>query len=288
MPGQIDLSIIIVSWNVRNLLRTCLTSLFLQMRDMRFEVIVVDNASADGSADMVAKEFPQAILIHNQRNRGFGAANNQALAQARGKYIVFLNDDTEIHGNIFYSLISQYQDFVTHGRKVGLIGCQLRNPDGSIQPSVRAFPTLFDQTVILLKLHHILSGLISGYTQKKFDFKREQTVDQVMGACMFTTRAVINHVGKFDEEFFAWFEEVDLQRRMRQAGYEVVYTPSVHCTHVKGASFTQLRKPKAQRMFNRSMRYYFRKHHSLAAYVWISLVQPISIILSYAVQMVRV
>lgn len=284
----IELSIIVVSWNVHDYLKACLQSLFTQTKDVRFEVLVVDNASNDGSADMVAKEFPDVTLIHNYHNRGFGMANNQALTKVKGEYILFLNDDTEIHGNIFHSLLTQYKDMVSHGQPVGMLGCQLRNPDNSIQPSVRAFPTVFDQTVILLKLHHVFPGLVSGYHQTHFDYTKEQTVDQVMGAFMFTTKSIIDEVGNFDSAFFNWFEEVDLQRRMYQAGYDVVYTPSVHCTHVKGASFTQLRKPEAQRIFNKSMRYYFRKHHSFAAYVWISIFQPISILLSYALQMVRV
>lgn len=280
-----ELSIIIVSWNVKPLLRTCLNSIYSHTKDLSFEVFVVDNASHDGSADMVAKDFPQAYLIKNHRNVGFGKANNQAFKKAHGRYILFLNDDTEIESNIFKKLITKYDRL--GDASVGMMGCRLVNADGSQQESVRAFPTVFDQTMILFKLHRLFPWLVSGYRQSHFDYDTEQTVDQVMGAFMLVPRAVLDEHGVFDEDFFAWFEEVDLQKRLHNAGYEILYTPTVHCIHVKGASFDQLRRPKAQMMFNKSMRTYFRKHHIFLSYFWISIVQPLSIILAYATQIFR-
>lgn len=279
-----DLSIIIVSWNVKQYLRQCVQSIFKYTQDITFEVIVVDNASNDGSADMVANEFPQVHLIRNATNRGFGAANNQGLAQAQGKYILFLNDDIEIKDNIFKTLVHQYNATT---EPIGMMGCRLINLDGSQQYSVRAFPTVWDQTIVLLKLHHLFPSLLNSYWQKNFDYSQEQVVDQVMGAFMFTPKKILDTVGSFDSAFFNWFEEVDLQQRLVQAGYQVLYTPTVSCIHVKGPSFAQMTKPAAQRMFNRSLRTYFRKQHSVLAYWWISMLSPISITLAYVLQVVR-
>lgn len=279
-----QLSIIIVSWNVREHLQHCLASIYHYTKDIAFEVFVVDNASADGSAEMVATDFPRVRLIRNTTNRGFGAANNQAFRQATGDYILFLNDDTEIKDNIFYTLIKKYDQAT---ERIGMIGCRLVNPDASLQPSVRRFPTWRDQTAILLKLPHLWPQLIARYNCVDFDYNREQVVDQVMGAFMLSPRALLQQLDAFDEHFFVWFEEVDLQRRMQQLGYTILYTPVVSCIHVKGQSFVQLRRPKAQRLFNRSMRYYFKKHHSIVAYWWIAAWQPMSLFLAYVTQLVQ-
>lgn len=283
-----DLSIIIVSWNVKDHLRNCIQSIYRYTTNITFEVFVVDNASADGSADMIEQEFPSVRLIRNAENRGFGAANNQAASQAIGEYILFLNDDTEIHSNIFTPLLTRARAVGdASSDKLGMLGCQLRNPDGTIQESVRAYPTVMDQTIILLKLHHIFPSLVQHYMQSDFDYTSEQSVDQVMGAFMLSSKSVLDKVGYFDEGFFAWFEEVDLQQRIKAAGYSIIYTPLAQCTHVKGASFYQLRKPRAQRMFNASMRYYFKKQHSVFAYLWITAIQPLSVGLAYVAQIFR-
>lgn len=278
-----QLSIIIVSWNVKTLLRRCLESIYRHTTDLTFEVFVVDNASVDGSADMVAQHFPAVKLIRNFDNKGFGAANNQALRRATGEQILFLNDDAEISGSIFKTLYDKMQSLP---KTVGLIGCQLRNLDGSVQPSIRSFPTVWDQSVILLKLHHLWPSLIKRYLCSAFDYSREQTVDQVMGAFMWTRADLMKQIRGFDEGYFVWFEEVDMQKTLRNLGYTILYTPVVSCLHVKGQSFKQVRKPKAQVMFNRSMRYYFRKHHSVAAWLWIMALQPLSVIFAYVASLV--
>ena len=286
MAANIDVSIIIVSWNVKEHLRTCLQSIYKYTQGISFEVVVVDNDSTDGSADMVASNFPQAKLLRNSKNRGFGAANNQGLEHTSGRWVLFLNDDTAIESDILTTLVRTY-DADPDLASLGMIGCRLSNPDGSLQPSVRAFPTLTDQLIILLKLHIVFPSLVAKYMKVDFDYAVEQEVDQLMGAFMLVPSAVLEKVGNFDEQFFTWFEEVDLQKRMQQYGYTMRYTPVAECTHVKGASFSQWRRPKAQWLFNRSMRTYFKKHHSAIAYGVLLTAQPISIILAYAVQVVR-
>ncbi|MBI2415087.1 MAG: glycosyltransferase family 2 protein [Candidatus Kerfeldbacteria bacterium] len=277
-----DLSIIIASWNVKQHLYDCLQSIYHYTAGIQFEVIVVDNASSDGSATMVAEQFPQVRLVCNAVNRGFGAANNQGIAIATGQHILFLNDDTAITDNIFPTVMARFKNIAD--QSIGLIGCSLRNPDGTIQASVRRFPTVWDQSIILLKLHHFVPALLNRYIMTTFNYQSEQTVDQVMGAFMLVPKLVLERVGIFDEHFFNWFEEVDLQRRIQQAGWQVLYTPVAHCIHVRGASFKQWRRPQAQTVFNQSMRYYFGKHHSKLAQYYLTSLQPISMLLSYVAQ----
>ncbi len=273
MPSKI--SIIIVSWNVRDQLRTCLQSI-QQYCAADTEVFVVDNASKDHSAEMVAKEFPDVQLIANNTNRGFGAANNQALELATGEYVLFLNDDCVFTGDVLPTLAAQFQD-----PKLGMLGVHLLNTDGSTQESVRAWPGILDQTVIQLKLHHVFPNLIKRYLMTDFDYTQSANVPQVMGAFMFMPMELAKQYGGFDEDYFVWFEEVDLQRRLQQDDYMVRYEASVTCIHAKGQSFQQVARPAAQRMFNRSLRTYMRKHHGWLAYLWFLSLHPVSMGLAY-------
>ena len=256
-----DLSIIIVSWNVRDLLEKCIKSIYLHTKDLNFEVFVVDNASTDNSAEMIKKEFPQVKLIVNKENAGFGKANNQAYELASGKYVLFLNDDTEIFDNIFLALIHKYERLEVDHDKVGMLGCKLLNADKSIQKSVRKNPSLRDQIILLTKLHNVFPDLLKDYWQLDFDYAKEQEVEQIMGSFMLSKKEIIDEVGSFDENFFVWYEEVDIERRMQKAGYKIFYTPVVECMHVGGVSFNQLMAVKKQLNYNKSMLYYFKKHH---------------------------
>ncbi|PIP28998.1 hypothetical protein COX28_01540, partial [Candidatus Kuenenbacteria bacterium CG23_combo_of_CG06-09_8_20_14_all_39_39] len=144
-----DLSIIIVNWHVRDLLKKCLISIYQHIQNINFEVFVVDNASLDGSLKMIQQEFPQVRLIANQRNTGFAYANNQALEQARGQNILLLNPDTELIDNSLEKIVrvfGQHNDWAVLGGKI-------LNPDHSLQESIRRFPSLKDQLLIQLKLH---------------------------------------------------------------------------------------------------------------------------------------
>lgn len=280
---MIDLSISIVSWNVRDQLRACVQSIQQHTTGCIYEIIVVDNASSDGSADMVANEFPEVKLIRNLMNRGFGAANNQAVQIAQGRDILFLNDDCQFTENI----LPQLQTIVRTKANVGLVGIKLLNPDGSIQPHIRAWPTVLDQTVIQLKLHHVFPTLVNRYLMTDFDYATSAVVPQVMGAFMCMPLALAKQYGPFNEDYFVWFEEVDLQRRLQADGLRVWYESSLNCVHAKGQSFQQLRRPAAQRLFNRSVRTYMRTYYGWLAYVWFLTLHPISMTLAYVAQLVR-
>lgn len=278
-----QLSIIIVSWNVKNLLRRCLQSIQHHLAGKSFELIVVDNASTDGSADMVTAEFPQIDLIQNTQNIGFGRANNLGLAKAQGEFVLFLNDDTELKD----SKIMQAVRFFQAHPKTGLLGVHLVNPDGSHQPSVRHFPKLSDQLLYVLKLHILFpqAKALRRYLAQDFDYSKEAKVDQIMGAMMLARRSVMQDLAGFDPGYPNWFEEVDLCRRVNQIGLEVWYVPLAEIIHVKGASFAQHKPLKLQRIFNYSMRRYFRKWEPRMAYTLLSLAQPFSLLAAGVVQL---
>lgn len=281
-----QLSIIIVSWNVKDHLRNCLKSIQAHTNGVSYEVIVVDNASHDGSVEMLKQEFPDVRVIANTENKGFGAACNQGAATATGEVLVFFNDDAFLKEDSFSLLYQRVMKDAT----IGVIAPHLVHQDGSHQDSVRRFPTWKDQAIILTKLHNFFPKLtaVKRYYAYDFDYAKEQEVDQLMGACMVMRKEVFDRADGFDEAFFVWFEEVDLQKRIKeQLGLRIVYTPETEITHAKGASFSQVMSLTSQRRLNRSMRYYFRKHHGMIQAALLTLLQPLSLLLALLVQLYR-
>lgn len=275
-----ELSVIIVSWQVKDLLLQTLQSLFITKQTVVFEVIVVDNASQDGSARAVSDKFPQVKLITNQSNHGFAVACHQGASLAKGKFLLFLNDDTKI----FDKTLDQVCDFFEHHQNVGVMGCQILNLDLSLQPSVRLFPKLYDIIVILLKLHHFFPRLLNSYLHKSFDYQQKGIVDQVMGAFFVTPKVVWDKLAGFDKNFFIWFEEVDYCVRAKFLKYQVVYDPSIRIIHYGGASFHQLRALPEQILFNRSILTYVKKHFSFISYLIVVSVIPLNLLLTLFVQ----
>jgi N-acetylglucosaminyl-diphospho-decaprenol L-rhamnosyltransferase len=285
---MVDLSIVILSWNVRDLLRQCLGSVVrdqsLDVTDggaitgscpLTTEIIVVDNASSDGSAEMVRTEFPFVRLILNETNRGYTGGNNDGIAAAAGRYVLILNPDTQVMGNVLATMIA-YAD--AHP-KVGVLGPQLLNPDGSVQSSRRRFPTLatavFESTWLQSLAPH---SVLSRYKVLDRADDETQEVDWMVGACLLVRREVIHQVGGLDEVFFMYSEELDWCRRIQQAGWKIVYLPTAQVVHHIGKSSDQV---VAQRhiYFQASKVRYFRKHHGelvavvlrvllLGMYVW--------------------
>lgn len=256
-----SLSVIIVSWNVRNLLHDCLQSIFRHRGALELEVIVVDGASADGSPEMVAAEFPQVTLIRCQENVGFPRGNNIGIAKAHGRYILLLNPDTVVQGEALAEMVN----FLQLHPDVGVVGAQLRNEDGSVQSSRRRFPTLatafFESTWLQPWAPRPL--LVRYYAQDLAD-DQISDVDWVMGACLVTRRDIVDAVGGLDEAYFMYSEELDWCRRIKDAGWRVVYLPTARVIHYQGKSSEQV---VAQRhiYFNRAKLRYFRKYHGRAA-----------------------
>lgn len=229
-----DVSVVIVSFNTRDLLRECLLSLADQASGVRYETIVVDNASRDGSADMIAAEFPEVRLIRSPVNLGFAAANNRGFAIAQGRYIVLLNSDAFLRPGALPRAVA----YMDSDPKIGLGGARLIGRDDSWQPSARLFPSPLNDLLAL-------SGLAAKFPHSRFLGRVDRTwadpgepaaVDWVPGAFSITRRSVLQQVGDFDEAFFLYYEEVDLCRRIKAAGYTVNYWPEVVVVHLGGES----------------------------------------------------
>ena len=253
------LSIVILSWNVRELLRKCLAS--LPWTDPQVEVIVVDAGSADGSAEVARQEFPGARLIAQPDNLGYTRGNNLGLRAAKGHYLLILNPDTEVVGEALTRMLA-YMD--SHSQ-TGLLGPQLVSPDGSVQSTRRRFPTLLTASFESTWLQPLAPrSLLNRYYALDLSDEAISEVDWVMGAALLVRREAYEQVGGFDEGFFMYSEEVDWCRRMKAAGWQVVYFPPARIIHHAGRSSEQV--PAATHIrFNASKVRYFRKYHGLLA-----------------------
>ena len=268
-----DVSIVIVSFNTRDLLRECLQILAKYADDVHYEILVIDNASRDGSADMVAQEFPTAKLIRSPVNLGFAAANNLGFIQAVGRYVVLLNSDAFVteHG------LAQAVSYMQQHSDVGLAGARLTGKNGEWQPSARMFPSLLTHFLTL-------SGLAAKYPNSRFFGQCDRTwanpdevaeVDWVPGAFSIIRRDVLEQVGYFDENFFLYYEEVDLCRRIKRMGYRIMYLPQVTVIHLGGESSKTLNLEISSAGTQvtlwqmRSALLFFHKHHGkLSTWLW--------------------
>jgi len=255
---MIDISIVIVSWNVRDFLKKCLASIYKNRDELNLEVFVVDNASADGTVEMIEKDFPEVKITANKNNLGFATANNQAIKKTSGRYILLLNPDTEICGNTLKMMVG----FMEKNQKIGIAGCKHCYPDWTLQPSVRRLPSLLPVLLILTKIAKIIPGLpaLNRYLAKDFDYKITQPAEQVAGSFFMTRKEAIESIGLMDEKFFLWFEEVDYCKRALTKGWQIWYNAENKIIHHGGQSFGQRLTLKKQLLFCKSARYYFKKH----------------------------
>lgn len=257
------ISIIIVSWNVRDLLLRCLTSLRQEADAVETEIIVVDNASQDGTAAAVRAAFPEVRVIANTENRGFTGANNQGLALAGGDCLFLLNPDTEVRPGALLEL----RRYLAEHPQVGIIGPRLRYPDGSIQPSRRRFPgllTLFTESTIVQEAWPGLPWFDRFYLADRSP-DETQAVDWIVGAAMFVRGEVYAQIGGLDEDFFMYSEELDWCRRAGAAGWQVIYHPAAEVLHHEGRSSGQVVAARHIRFFSSRVRYTRKYHGRLAA-----------------------
>jgi len=251
------LSIIIVSWNVKADLGDCIKSVQENSPACDYEVVVVDNASSDGSAEMVKKQFPQVLVIENGENLGFATANNRGMAKSSGEYVLLLNPDTAVHPGSLDALVKFMDDNVD----VGVCGPRLLNTDGTTQPSARGFPTLRGvvHCFTIMRAIPVFRSQYRRWMMRDFAHDRQTDVDQVMGAALMTRRSIIEQVGGMDEDFFMYYEEVDLCYRIKQAGWRIVFLPNPVITHRGGQSVGQI--PVRRRIMTlRSILIFLRKH----------------------------
>ncbi len=231
---MIYLSIIIVNFNTKEYLKYCLNSISEFTSDLNYEIIVVDNASSDGSVEMLNDEFKKIKKIYNQTNVGFASANNQAIKIAEGELILLLNSDTRILDNA----IGKTMDFMNENPNASIVGCKLLNPDGTLQPSCRSFPTLwnlFTESTFLYKLFS-KNKLFGKYYMSYFDHNSILQVDVVMGAFMMIRREVFKKIGYFDEAYFMYTEETDLCFRAKAHNYKIYFSPTAEIIHYGGGS----------------------------------------------------
>ena len=250
------LSIIIISFNTRDTTLKCLRSVFAHLDGVAAEVIVVDNASADGSADAVGAEFPQVVLIRNPDNAGFGAANNLAMKQAKGDVFLLLNSDAFLSSGALPAMLKVLDE----QPDVGLAGPRLLNADGSLQRSCYRFPSPGVAWREALWISAVAPGASFLGDLRGWPHDKPYHPEWVIGACMMVRRSVYEAVGGFDSKFFMYAEETDWQKRIRAAGWEIAFTPAAQVTHLGGTSGAD-DKPKINAYFFSSGDYYYRKHH---------------------------
>ena len=263
--SQIDCSVLIVNWNVKDLVIKTITEV-LKQTNVTTEIIVVDNDSNDGSAEALKKMFGDKIkLIASKRNLGFAKANNTASRQAHGEYLLILNPDCYLQPGSLKTGLDYIKD-----SGAGIVGFRLFNYDGSQQLSIRNFLRIKDVFLFCLRFNHWpkLFSKFSNYFQLNFNYEKCQQVEQVMGACFLIKRELFNQLEGFDKNFFIWFEEVDLCKRVYDLGYKINYCTDAKATHVGGQSFDRANGCKKSKIFYNSLNYYTKKHFK---YFW----QPI-------------
>ena len=238
-----DISVCIVSWNTRELLYNCIDSILKMTSGVSYEVIVVDNNSSDGSAEMVKQQFPQCKLIESKNNNGFAKGNNLGLRVATGKYILYLNPDTVLITNALYGMFH----FMEANTNIGAVGCKLLNQDGSIQfTCARTFPTLFNQFCYFMMLNRLFPKSCSTTEMSYWDHRDSREIDCLSGACIFARKDIINKLQGFDEKFFMYAEDVDLCYRIKLEGWKLYYLASEEIYHLEGASS----KKQSQKYFS--------------------------------------
>jgi N-acetylglucosaminyl-diphospho-decaprenol L-rhamnosyltransferase len=253
----VKLSIIIVNWNTGALLGRCLEAVCATLPTKQAELIVVDNASSDGSLMGFEQRFPHLRLMSNQRNLGFSRANNQGIRQSTGAHVLLLNPDTQV----LPGALAQMMDALERDPQVGAVGPRLLNRDGSLQPSCFPAPTLARELWRLFHLDAIWPR--ATYPMQGWDPTVSRDVDVIQGACVLVRREALDQVGLLDEEYFIYSEDYTLCQRLRDAGWRLQWVPRAGVIHVGGQS-TQLAPTEMFLNLYRAKVLYFRKHANRA------------------------
>jgi GT2 family glycosyltransferase len=258
-----DLSICIVTLNTRQYLRDCLDSLAAHPGSLPTEIIVVDNASTDGTQTMLAAEYPHVALIQNEKNEGFARPSNQAMRAATGRYLLLLNPDTLVHAGALDTLLT----FLEQHPHAGIVGPKVLNRDGSLQMACRrGIPRPGAMISYFLKLHRLFPHSIrfGGYLLNYLDENETHLVDGVSGSCMLVRRSAAEQAGYFDEQFFAYQEDADFCFQVQRLGWQVYYHPAARITHFGGQGGSRAQPYRAIVAWHRSYYLFYRKnlaHH---------------------------
>ena len=260
-----DVTVAVVSFNTRDLLRAALAAAGAS-RGVSLEIFVVDNGSKDGSAEMVEREFPSVHLIRNADNRGFAAANNLAIRQAAGRYLLLLNPDTEVRPDTI-AVLAGYLD--AHPR-TGICGPRILFPDGSFQSCGYRFPTVLSEIRQSKNVNKALKAIVGPETFVA-DHPEAREVDWVDGACFMIRRSVVDQIGPLDEQYFLYAEELDWCFNARKAGWAIAAVPATEMVHHLGQSSSQTSDRSLVYFMDTRLRYY-RKNRGLAAALFVSFV----------------
>jgi N-acetylglucosaminyl-diphospho-decaprenol L-rhamnosyltransferase len=262
----VTLSVVVVSYNRKDLLARCLDAVLADPGAPDFELFVVDNDSRDGSAEMVAEQYPTVRLIANRDNVGFGKANNQAFAQARGRYILMLNPDTVARPGALRALV----EYAAAHPQVGAVGGRLEYEDGSFQHSAFRFPDLKQAFFGFFDGFVPLDSEVNGrYTPAQYE--QPFPAEHLLGACLLLRREALEQVGVIDPAYFMYFEETDLCVRLKTAGWQNVYLPAAKIVHVSAGS-TSAASEKMSVEFHRSQAIFYRRHRGQTGYALLKLI----------------
>ncbi len=256
-----DMTIVIVSWNTCNILRDCLRSVFEQLGNLACEVIVVDNASADDSVQMVKREFPDVRVIENTENRGFAGANNQGMAVAQGRYVLLLNSDTIVLEEALAKTVA----FADAHAEAAVVGCRVLNADRTLQASCFMFPTVLNMLLSATYLYKLLpkNRFFGRERMTWWDKNDAREVDVISGCFMLVRQDAMKQVGLMDDSFFMYAEETDWCYRFKKAGWKNMYTPDGSIIHLGGQS-TALVPASMTVQLRLSVLKFMRKHRSFA------------------------
>lgn len=253
-----SLSIIMINYNTKDLLINCLNSIFNNFKNNSYEVIVVDNASSDGSAEFIKNSLPSIFLIENEENKGFGQANNQAAKISTGDILFFLNPDTLIKENIFQKII----DIFEKNPSIGIVAPRLILPDGQLQPWAYGYE---EGPLELIRNKFKKAPL--NYKQNDLPFE----ADWVSGAALAIKRDVFNKIEGFDTNFFMYFEDRDLCYRVKKIGYKILVLPEIKVIHFGGKSLTKNKERK--KIYYQAQNYYWKKHYGYLKSIFWRLVR---------------
>ena len=275
-----DISIITVTWNSEDKIAEQLRSVILGYKNLKYEQIVVDNASDDKTVKIVENNFLSVKLIKNKKNKGFSNANNQGVNISSGKFILFLNPDMRVEKGSLDKIIT----WMKKNKEVGIVSCKLVDKAGNFckDASPRRFPKVWEQVLLILKVPHIFPKILDKYLIKDFDFTKEKEVDSVRGSFMLMRRELVDKLGwGFDPRYFIWFEDVDVCREAKKLGYKVMYTPIITCIDYVGSSFKKRETFWKQKQFTKSMFQYFKKWEPWYKWIWIVGFRPVGIFLAW-------
>ena len=249
-----DLSVLIINWNTRELTLDCIDSIYKTAEDVTFEVLVVDNGSTDGSKEAIRERFPEVRIIENHRNLGFARACNRGIDVAQGRYVLLLNSDTVLTPSALKALV----EYMNGHPEVAICGPQLLNPDGTLQNSIANIPTLATELLNKSLLRRLFPRRYPG---KEHRVEAPMEVESIIGACMMIRKSALDEVGSLDEDYFFFLEETDLCLRMHRRGWKVVFNPQIKVYHLQGASAKKV-NIRARLEYWRSRYIFFEKHRS--------------------------